>query len=98
MTLKVEVRNFEWRPGETGRLLKFGNTHTDAHAFVKDFTEGQEGWIETDYGYSPHIRGHKDGLGAVLTDARISPGDYDYFVRILGQEAANIITRHHNIY
>lgn len=98
MTLKVEVCNFIFCPEQTGRLLKFGNTPEDSLSFVKDFTEGQEGWIETDYGYSPHIRGHKDGKGAIFTDCHITPGDYEYFVRILGQEAANILTRHHNIY
>ena len=97
MTLIVEQRQLTYSK-DTGSLLKLGHTPKEALEFFKSLTEGQEGWIETSYGYSPHIRGHKDGKGAVLTDARISPDDYQVFVTLLGLDAANLITRYHNIY
>ena len=99
MTLIVEERKFTHAPEVTGQLLKLGHTNNEALTFFTSFKEPtQQGWIEVDYGAHPHIRSHADGLGAVLTNARVTPNDYQWFVDLLGQQATNLITRHHNIY
>ena len=81
------------------RTLKSGTTTEEQSKFFKGMrTPSHAGRIETDTSYTPMVRGHKDGLGAVLTDFRITPHDVTWLTKLFGKSNASLLTRHHNIH
>ena len=54
------------------------------------------GWIKNDWTTTP-IRAHEDGLGAVFVNAVFNEGDRNYYYKLLGKEATDLLLRHHNV-
>lgn len=80
------------------KTLNMGYTHEEALAFVQSFTNpDQRGWIATNVGYRPCIRGDIDGKGAVFTDGGLSIHDVRWFKDLLGDEATLLLIRNHNV-
>ena len=81
------------------RTLKYPSTLEEQTKFFKGMrTPSRSGYIETNTpGYNPMVRGHKDGLGAVLTDAYVSPSDILWLTDMFGVENTKLITRHHSL-
>lgn len=48
-------------------------------------------------GGSTHVRAHEDGLGAVATSNVFDQGDQSYFYNLIGQEATDLMLRHHTV-
>lgn len=81
-----------------GLLFKSG-THAEALKFAQDMNleaEFTTGWIKNDWTTTP-IRAHEDGLGAVFVNAVFNEGDRNYYYKLLGKEATDLLLRHHNV-
>lgn len=93
----ITVEDFYFRKTQ-GQLFHSG-TPEEALAFVQGMTETAEytsGWIKNDWG-SSHIYAHKDGLGAVFTNAVFTEGDQEYYYKHIGKPATDVLLRHHSI-
>ena len=93
--ITVENHLFQSLPG---RLFHSG-TPEEALAFVQNMTPTAEytsGWIKNEWG-SSHIYAHKDGLGAVFTNAVFDEGDREYYYKLIGKPATDVLLRHHSI-
>lgn len=81
-----------------GLFFKSG-THAEALDFIQNMkldAEHTTGWIKTEWG-STHVRAHEDGLGAVATSGVFDKGDQSYFYNLIGQEATDLMLRHHSV-
>lgn len=93
----ITLENYLFR--KTPGLLFHSGTPEEALEFVKGMTPTSEhdtGWIKNEWG-SSHIKAHKDGLGAVFTNAVFTEGDRDYYYKLIGQAATDLLLRHHDV-
>jgi hypothetical protein len=93
---KITNEKYEYR--KTSGLLFHYGTHNEALAFVKEMTPTSEitsGWFKTEWGAS-NIEAHVDGKGAVFTSANFDKGDREYFYKLIGKEATDLLLRYHS--
>lgn len=93
----ITLENYLFR--STPGLLFHSGTPEEALAFVQNMTptaEHTSGWIKNEWG-SSNISAHKDGLGAVFTNAVFDEGDREYYYKLIGKPATDVLLRHHSI-
>lgn len=93
----ITLENYLFR--KTPGLLFHSGTPEEALEFVKGMiptAEHDSGWIKNEWG-SSHITAHKDGLGAVFTNATFAESDREYYYKCIGVEATDLLLRHHDV-
>ena len=106
MTLHIEEHKYVYHPTKTGLFYYPMSTDNPSEVldFFKSFTgnksggiKTKSGWIKTPWEGTVHFTAHSDNKGAVFTDAIFTKGDRDSFYNLIGEEATNLLLRHHNI-
>ena len=99
MNLHIEQQPYAYRINVDGSLYYPQETDNPEEVlkFFKSFTDDKSGWIKTSWEGTVHFTAHSDNKGAVFTDAIFTKGDRDNFYNLIGEEATNLLLRHHNI-
>lgn len=98
MALHTEQHPYAYRVNAYGTLYypKPSDKPEEVLELLKSFTGDKSGWIKNDWGNTP-IDSHSDGKGAVFVNAVFDQGDREYYYKLIGKEATDLLLRHHNV-